>query len=211
MPRITENMEKRRQRILTAAESLIRKTGEVDFNMQVLAETAEVSFATPFNQFGSKNGILLALLGARIDKELNRLRAVTGEPLERVLDLADHSTSVYLADTDLYRPILRSVQTAGFKPFPEQAENVFELWALALDGVSTSNLLADNVNLQDVSRSLHFAYASALLQWAMGNLADEEFREQARFLVIGSLLRWLTPDARRQLLAVIERRIQPKL
>ena len=55
-----------RARILDAAEHLMRQ-GKADFSMRDLASEAGVSFATPFNHFGSKAGIMQALSGRRID------------------------------------------------------------------------------------------------------------------------------------------------
>ncbi len=49
-----------RERVLDAAERLLAN-GSAAFSMRELAEEAEVSFATPFNQLGSKAAIMLAL------------------------------------------------------------------------------------------------------------------------------------------------------
>ncbi len=54
-----------KERVLSAAERLLR-VGEADFSMRDLAAEAGVSFATPFNLFGSKVGIIRALSASRI-------------------------------------------------------------------------------------------------------------------------------------------------
>ena len=46
--------------MLDAAERLLRD-GNAEFSMRDLAAEAGVSFATPFNQFGSKPAIMQAL------------------------------------------------------------------------------------------------------------------------------------------------------
>ena len=50
-----------REEILNAAERLLLAGDLPDFSMRALSEEAGVSFATPFNHFGSKTGILRSL------------------------------------------------------------------------------------------------------------------------------------------------------
>ncbi len=61
-----------RERVLDAAERLLAHGGAA-FSMRELAEEARLSFATPFNQFGSKAAIMLALSGRRISLMHERL------------------------------------------------------------------------------------------------------------------------------------------
>jgi AcrR family transcriptional regulator len=61
-------MGKRREQILDAARRLIRATGGTDFPMRRLAEEAEVSLVTPYNLFGSKSGVLYALLSDSLER-----------------------------------------------------------------------------------------------------------------------------------------------
>ena len=51
----------RRQRIIRAARQLIRQTGNAGLSMRALAVRAGVSLATPYNLFGSKRAIVLAV------------------------------------------------------------------------------------------------------------------------------------------------------
>src|SRR4029453_932199 len=60
-----------RQRVIDAAERLLRE-GKADFSMRDLAAEAGVSFATPFNQFGSKAAIMHALWERRIGTVMKR-------------------------------------------------------------------------------------------------------------------------------------------
>ena len=58
----------RRERILAAAQELIRATGSLGLSMRALALKAEVSLATPYNLFGSKGAVLHALRLTRAGK-----------------------------------------------------------------------------------------------------------------------------------------------
>ena len=66
---ITEDLGKREQakaerrhRIVRAARDLIRETGDTDLSMRMLAQRAKVSLSTPYNLFGSKRAVVLAVL-----------------------------------------------------------------------------------------------------------------------------------------------------
>ena len=52
----------RRARIIQAARDLIRDTGDAGLSMRALAARAGVSLATPYNLFGSKRAIVMAVL-----------------------------------------------------------------------------------------------------------------------------------------------------
>ncbi|MFX8339372.1 helix-turn-helix domain-containing protein, partial [Acinetobacter baumannii] len=52
----------RRSRIIKAARDLIRETGDAGLSMRALAAKAGVSLATPYNLFGSKRAVLVAVL-----------------------------------------------------------------------------------------------------------------------------------------------------
>ena len=227
MTRARSSIEARRQAILSAAETMIREQGAVEFNMRALAERAEVSFATPFNHFGNKEGILRALLSARIDRELVHLRDRAAElsPLETIFYLAAHSADVYLEDADLYRPILRSVWSAGVPTDPDQTgsnstgpnqtgpsstDNVLELWDFALQRLSRAGLFVEDVDLEVLAKRLHFSFVVALLHWASGGLNDDEFANHAADLIVGCLLRWLTPKGKTAMLKKSQTRLSSK-
>ncbi len=211
MAKTKSSVEARREKILQAAEALIRDRGEVEFSMRALAEAAGVSFATPFNHFGNKEGILQALLSARIDRELAHLQDRSDEqtPLETLFHLVDHSASAYLEDADLYRPILRSVWSAGLNVTADHAANVLELWEFALRRMYRADMFVEGPDLEMLARRLHFSFVVALLQWAGGGLKDEELADHARDLIVGCLLRWLSPPATSQVLEACQNQSEP--
>lgn len=53
-----QNKQRNRERILVAADKIIRKEGLEALSMRYLAEIAKVSLRTPYNLFGSKTVIL---------------------------------------------------------------------------------------------------------------------------------------------------------
>ena len=99
---------KRREQILDAARRLIRATGGTDFPMRRLAEEAEVSLVTPYNLFGSKSGVLYALLNDSLER-LDRAVDVrpSAKPVDAVLELAGIAADIYASDAAFYRPLIQ--------------------------------------------------------------------------------------------------------
>jgi AcrR family transcriptional regulator len=86
--------------------------------MRDLAAEAGVSFATPFNQFGSKHAIMQALSARRIDIMEARYVAArpSGDAMRRVLLAVDTATAVMLEEPHVNRAVMGGLAPAA--PFP---------------------------------------------------------------------------------------------
>jgi AcrR family transcriptional regulator len=99
----------RRQRIIRAARELIRETGNAGLSMRLLAARAGVSLATPYNLFGSKRAIVLALLqDVREFHERFSHRQAT-DPLERIFMAVNLEIDLHLAEPTLYKTMWAAV------------------------------------------------------------------------------------------------------
>ncbi len=89
--------------------------------MRDLAAEAGVSFATPFNQFGSKAVIMHALSARRIDTMAERFAGAlpVSDAAGRVLLAIDTAVAVMLEEQGINRAVLGWIGTAG--PPPGQA------------------------------------------------------------------------------------------
>ena len=96
----------RRRHMLDAAEMLIRQGGNVGFSMRTLASVAEVSQATPYNFFGSKEGLLFALLSRSLDSFISEgLVRSSDDPIAHVIDTANNAATILLRDPVFLRPL----------------------------------------------------------------------------------------------------------
>ena len=177
-----------RQRVLDAAERLLRD-GKAEFSMRDLASKAEVSFATPFNQFGSKPAIMHALSARRIDAMLTRL-SETPQPqhaADRVALAIDIAVAVMLDEPIVNRAVMAWIGT-GSAASGEVRSNSTALWAHALgDGIGLSSPRRDEA-CRILPSQLALAFRGALSFWTAGELADEELGQAAR-QIAGTLLR----------------------
>lgn len=177
-----------RQRVLDAAERLLRD-GKAEFSMRDLASQAGVSFATPFNQFGSKPAIMHALSGRRIDAMMTRFDAAPQPPLaaDRVALAIDIAVAVMLDEPVVNRAVMAWIGT-GSATSGEVRSNSTALWAHALGDGTGLPLPRRDEACRVLPAQLALAFRGALSFWTAGELADEELGPAAR-QIAGTLLR----------------------
>jgi len=177
-----------RLRVLDAAERLLRQ-GKAGFSMRDLASEAGVSFATPFNQFGSKHGIMQALSARRIDSMKARYTALrpSGDALDRVLRAVDTAAAVMLEEPEVNRAVMGWLGTRSPVPGDTLARST-ALWALAL-GTADGLMAAHREQaLRDLPTQLAFAFRGVLSFWTAGELSDDALAGSAKDIAAALML-----------------------
>jgi AcrR family transcriptional regulator len=180
-----------RQRVIDAAERLLRE-GKADFSMRDLAAEAGVSFATPFNQFGSKAAIMHALSRRRIDMMAKRFAEAPPGPdaRERVLLAIDTAVEVMLEEPRVNRAVMGWLGTAG--PHAGQVmTHSTALWRQALGDGEGFTARRREQALRCLPEQLALAFRGVLSFWTAGELPDEALASSARDLA-KTLLRGFT-------------------
>lgn len=185
-----------RQRVIDAAERLLRQ-GKAEFSMRDLASEAGVSFATPFNRFGSKAAIMHAVAGRRVDLMEVRFGEATcsSDVVDRVLLAVDMAVSVMLEEPVVNRSVMGWLDTAG--PITGQARaRSNALWSLALaDGDGLAPDARDHA-LERLPGQLAFGFRGVLSFWTAGEVSDSELSESARGVAMAMLLGVVDADRR---------------
>lgn len=179
----------RRQRIIEAAEELIRETGSTDFSMHVLAARAGFSTPTTYNLIGSKATVLYILLNQyqdRLDNSLLR-PSTTDDPFENVLRASDIAVQVYTADSTFIRPLMRFLLGIP-DPIhrPAFMTRGYQYWWRAFQGLTKKGYLGKAVDMDDLARDFVIYFSGVIDFWVHEELNDDQFCVQAR---IGVLLR----------------------
>jgi len=167
-----EAKAERRRRIIHAARELIRETGDAGLSMRALAARAGVSLATPYNLFGSKGAILLAVL--EDIKGFGRRFAgyEACSPPDRVLKAAALAVSYYEQDPDFYRALWGSMlRTTG----AEARSMIFNpkreaFWIGLLDAAASDGWLLPEIDTAALMRNLDFTFRSIMLHWINGEI-----------------------------------------
>ncbi len=197
----------RRERILAAAQELIRKTGNVGLSMRALARTAEVSLATPYNLFGSK-GAVLAELGLAVLKQLEReMEAIRSrDPIEDVLHIAELGANTYASDPRFYR-VLMGVLTQSARGLHDDAitGGSMRLWQRPVEAAIEAGLLRDDVDSEFFARDLVITFLGVLDLWVRGVLDGAAMRVHILYAFTLALLGVSTEASRPKLLRHYQR------
>ena len=157
--------------------------------MRDLAAEAGVSFATPFNQFGSKAAIMHALSDRRIDRMEARYTAEQPQEdmLRRVLMAVTIATDVMLEEPAINRAVMGWLGTSGPVPGKVLARST-DLWALALGAGEGLSEARRSEAIRHLPQQLAIAFRGVLSFWTAGELSDDVLTAQAREIASALLL-----------------------
>jgi len=148
--------EDRRNRIVGSAKSLFRKNGYQSTTIEAIAEAAGVSGVTVHNYYGTKAGVLLALV-IESDKRLievldESLPTETGDLVELCVLFARHIMDHAMAnlDKEIWRQVIAAVTTeAGSALSKAYSKLDTQLaWVLVgrIEAAQAAGLLNDKIN-----------------------------------------------------------------
>lgn len=174
--------DERRNRIIAAAETLIRRTGSTEFSMQDLAKQAGLSTPTSYNLIGSKAAVLYLLLNRyqdRVDYE-QLVNTRPRDPFAHVLKMADAVVNIYIADAQFIRPLMRFL-IGAFEPEHRSdfMARGFQYWYLALGPLHRKGIL-NEVEVRFMSREFLIYFTGVIDFWVQGEMDDDQFRLTAR-------------------------------
>jgi AcrR family transcriptional regulator len=191
-----------RQGVLDAAERLLRADSTASFSMRELAAEAGVSFATPFNQFGSKAAIAQALSTRRIDLMSERFlgAAQPGDAVERVLVAVSIAVAVMLEEPEINRAVIRSLGFPAATP-SDVSSHSQALWTTAFGDAAGIDPACVDIALARVPAELAIAFRGCLSFWIAGEITDDQLPERARASALTILLGFVDSDRRAELLS----------
>ena len=172
----------RRRKIIHAARDLIRETGNAGLSMRALASRAGVSLATPYNLFGSKRAIVLAVLDDVREFQERFASLRSADPLERLFSAVDIAVEFYVADPPFYRTLWAAVFDASDDIRPEILNSQRnDFWRALVAGVGEAGVLAPGMDVELIFRVLDRSFESAMLEWVMGELDARSLAPTIRY------------------------------
>jgi AcrR family transcriptional regulator len=171
---------RRRVRILEAARQCIRDGGAENVSLKAIANAAELSVATLYNLFGSKEGILVALLVSSIESFRQRSPDVTSPAVRGRFDsLSAIAIDEFVSDEFFYRELIKSLSQM------ESRVHLSGLVGLSLDlGEPIVNRMIEAGELTEVvsprvlSHHLFMGFVHAVQLWSSGVTSSAQFRTQ---------------------------------
>jgi AcrR family transcriptional regulator len=201
-----KQMLERQNRILDTAERLIRETGSTDFSVRRLAAESEVSPATPFNLFGSKEGILYSLLLKNLDGFFEKgFSFKKKNKLFHVLEASETAADIFIEDAVFLRPLYKVLLGVTHEEHrPAFMKRTFSYWKMAAEAVPGNDCLAgDNINITAYALMAHFT--GLMEMWINFDMSDEEFKAHVICGTVITVLSFIKPEDKDTLLAVYEK------
>ena len=181
MSRREDAKAERRHRIVTAARDLIRETGDTGLSMRAIAARARVSLSTPYNLFGSKRAIVLAVLEDIREFNERFARLHSADAVERIFQALSMSIRFYVEDPDFYR----TLWTGVFDMSGASVRNALAMperdafWMSLIDAAAREGALSPGIDTGLLLRNLDLTFGAVMLNWVLGALSTDELEPSA--------------------------------
>ncbi len=176
----------RRHRIVAAARDLIRETGDTNLSMRTIAKRAKVSLGTPYNLFGSKRAVVLAVLEDERDfaERFAKLHPINA--IERIFQALTLAVGYYTDDPDFYRTLWTALLDTSGKEAdglasPQRRAQSHALWRTLIENAQRDGYLDSEISVVALERNLSFAFNGVMLSWVMGGTATSEMLPAAGY------------------------------
>jgi len=201
----------RKTDILNAARSLMRASGDLEFTMRTLAERAGVSIATPYNLFGSKQAILIAVLDADLAEYEKSLLELDAPALEAPFQAISVMTRHLARDPQFYRKVLHAVVQEGGPQFRWLVAGPrYLLWKRLLRRVADAGHVDASADPDALAIAINQSNSAVLLEWIQGGLGLPELEARLHY-ALAVTLTGLATDAGRPLLTARRRDAEARL
>ncbi|WP_439816036.1 TetR/AcrR family transcriptional regulator [Zavarzinia sp. CC-PAN008] len=210
--RRAQSMALRRRQIVDAARALVHETGDTGFTMRTLAAKAGVSLATPYNLFGSKHAVMMALGEA----DLNRFRALVqgrpaGDALDRLFDVIILTRAIFYSEPSFYRALYKAV----FDPHAPELRLGYvsprqNFWLELVRDAQRAGLIRAEVEPKPLSRLLALIFGGVVQNWILADFSAERFESEIGYgfaLTLGAAASPLAEARLRQLLRDFQARL----
>ena len=157
----------RRSRIVQATYALLREVGMDGISIKLVAERAEVSAATVYNLFGTKNAILKQVLDLDLEQfEIRVARLKSADALQRIFDAVHVAARLYQEDPGFYRAtmLVRPVADAP-DVYAARRDPRLAFWRSMVEGAVAEGHLRRDVNDEVLGTLLNHITAGVLGDW----------------------------------------------
>ena len=177
MSLLAQHQAERRARILAAARRLIAARGFEGLTMRELARASRVSVPTVYNLFGGKHAVLVAELEETFAAVARSLASAGGRSVvERAFAMCEAGNRDLLAVPAYTRELVRVFLVAEETRAPRR--RMHERYVALMAGVLREGQAAGDVaawaDPATVATRMFAHYVHAMIEWAEGDLDDDE-------------------------------------
>ena len=194
-----QSKEGRRKQIVEAVRALMRETGDTGLSMRAIAARAKVSLATPYNLFGSKRGVVMAVLedAREFQQKFSTLKNLSA--VERIFKALSITFAYHVQDPEFYRTLWASLldPRGGGELRTEliTPQNAM-FWRGLLEEARQERAIAEDIDMDLLQQSLNGRFAAVMLNWIMGGSSVRELEPGACFSYASTLCACATDSFR---------------
>jgi AcrR family transcriptional regulator len=173
--------ERTRAEVLAAAGEIIAAEGLEGLTMRKLAARAGVAVATLYNQFGDRDGVLVAFVSNGLDQlEVGFGDQPARGPIETTRALFQALDDTVGTAIDVWRPIFASLRSGpGAHGMGSVGDRVVQIIEHDLAQAATEAMLIGECDVARLARHIFTARMNRLEKWATGVIEWEWYRESS--------------------------------
>ena len=201
MSKREQNKSDKRGQIIKAARELMRIRSSTGFSMRQLADASGVSLATPYNLFGSKQGIISAVMDTDLDDFKDRLLSIDSNPIDRIFNLVSVSSQLFAEQPHYYKTGALALNRETDKTLksnfglPRQA-----LMKHLVQQAIQHEYISPRMNADSLSITLSMQFYSWIQLWANDQITLKELETRGHYTFAVTLAGAATEAAREALL-----------
>lgn len=185
--------ERTRRDVLDATGALIAETGVDGLTMRKLAERAGVAVATLYNQFGDRDGVLVAFVSAGLDQlEVELDAQPDAGPIDTTRALFDALDENFAAEPEVWRPIFASIKSGmGAYGMGAVGDRVVAYIEADLAKASADGLFVVDCDVEALARHVFTTRMNRLEKWAHAAIDWDVYRASSTLgleLILASML-----------------------
>lgn len=192
-----QTREELRVRILSAARDLLSENESIEFSMRALATKAGVGHVTPYNIFGSKQAVLLAVLDADMIEFESAVQAGRSpDPLTEIFEVVRLCAEFWFSEPVFYKTLYRElldVRQAHHQPLTTPLRE--EFWRRLTRSMAHNGYLKEFVAEEPVAMFFRRIALQAIRAWIVRNLSQQQVEAELGYSVSLVLLGIVTDES----------------
>jgi AcrR family transcriptional regulator len=174
--------ERTRRDVFDAAGRLIANGGLEALTMRKLAEAAGVAVATLYNQFGDRDGVIVAFVSSGLDQlEIDLDTSPPAEPIDATRALFEAFDDTFVAEPEVWKPIFAALRSGSGPPgMGEVGDRVVQYIQDDFEKAATDGCFALDVDVERLARHVFVTRMSRVEMWAQGQIDWDWYRSSSR-------------------------------
>jgi AcrR family transcriptional regulator len=173
--------ERTRRDVLDATGALIAEAGVDGLTMRKLAERAGVAVATLYNQFGDRDGVLVAFVSAGLDQlEIELDAQPDAGPIETTRALFEALDANCSAEPEVWRPIFASLKPgSGAHGMGAVGDRVVAYIEADFAKAAADGLFVVGCDVEALARHVFTTRMNRLEKWAQDAIGWDLYRSSS--------------------------------